>query len=283
MVLESLINPRKAMQHPWEMFVIGFIYASVATFLSIWIFKANSSLVMVFLTVMASVPLMYKTMKQEEEADANTNSEKTLLKEHARVIRFLMMMFFGFVVAYSLWFIFLPSQLVQVLFSTQLDTIGAINNQISGRAIDSGNILLAIFINNFKVLLFSIFFSFFYGAGAIFILTWNASVISAAIGLLVKEKIAQLIAASGSIGAFNYFHIITTGILRYAIHGIPEIIAYFVGGLAGGIISVAMINRDLDSPKFKKIMLDALDLFLLAVGILILAALLEVYVTPIFF
>jgi len=29
------------------------------------------------------------------------------------------------------------------------------------------------------------------------------------------------------------------------IHGIPEIVAYFIGALAGGIISVAIIRKDL--------------------------------------
>ena len=72
-------------------------------------------------------------------------------------------------------------------------------------------------------------------------------------------------------------------ILRYSIHGIPEIIAYFAAGLAGGIISVAMMNRDLETNKFRKIMLDVVDISLIAFLILIIAGLLEVYVTPLFF
>ena len=44
-----------------------------------------------------------------------------------------------------------------------------------------------IFINNMGVLFLCIIFSFLYGAGAIFILTWNASVIAAAIGSFIVE------------------------------------------------------------------------------------------------
>ena len=57
-------------------------------------------------------------------------------------------------------------------------------------------------------------------------------------------------------------------------------IAYFMAGLAGGIISVAVINHDIKSEKFKHILLDSVDLSAGAVVILVLAALLEVFVSP---
>lgn len=283
MVLESIINPFRAVQRPWEMFFVGFVYANVAAFLSIWIFRSNSSLVMVFLTVLACVPLMYKTMKMEEAADVQLKTEGKILEQHSKVIKFLLMMFIGFVIAYALWFVILPSNIVQPLFQIQLETIGSINEKLTGNVHVGGDVLVQIFFNNLKVLLFAIFFSFFYGAGAIFILTWNASVISAAVGTFAKQRLAETVSAGASAGVFGVAVAFSAGLLRYFIHGIPEIAAYFVGGLAGGIVSVAMINRDLDNIRFKKIMLDALDLFLLAIGILVFAALLEVYITPLFF
>ena len=283
MALESIVNPAKAAQHPSRMLFIGFLYASVALFLATWIFRSHASLIMVFLTVIASIPFMYKTLKMEEKLDIELKTESKILKEHSRVIKALLYLFGGYVLAYSLWFVALPSSMVQNLFLSQLETINVINNQISGKAISSIGILSQIFFNNFKVLLFCLFFSFFYGAGAIFILTWNASVIGAAIGTFVKSKLAALALATGSVNMFHYFQFFSLGLLRYAIHGIPEIAAYFVGGLAGGIISVAMINRDLESGKFRIILKDALELSLIAILILIVAAFLEVYVTPIFF
>jgi len=281
--IESIINPSKAIERPWEMFFVGILYSSIAIFLGVWIFKAYSSLIMVFLTVFAAMPFMYKTMKREEEVDVTLKDEGKILKEHAKVIKYLMYLFIGFVVSYAIWFVVLPASIVQSLFGTQLETIGTINAKIVGEVISPGSVFLQIFLNNFKVMLFAIFFAFFYGAGAIFILTWNASVISAAIGTFVKERIAAYAAAAGSAGMFNYFHVFSLGLLRYFIHGIPEIAAYFVAGLAGGIISVAVINKDLETNKFKNIMLDAVNLTLIAIGILVLAALLEVYVTPLFF
>ena len=60
MVLESLIGTQKAEHSPWDLFFIGLLFASVAVFLSLWIFKDHSSLVMVFLTVMACIPIIHK-------------------------------------------------------------------------------------------------------------------------------------------------------------------------------------------------------------------------------
>ncbi len=283
MALESLINPKRAVERPWEMFFIGFLYATVAVFLSIWIFRGHASLIMVLLTVVASVPFMYKSMKVQEKFDVTLKSERTILKRHGEVIKYLLFLFGGFLFAYSIWFIVLPASTIQTLFASQIETINAINSKIMGEAISSSSIFLQIFLNNFKVLMFAIFFAFFYGAGAIFVLTWNASVISAAIGGFVKEKIAIYAASVGSVSIFNYFHMFSLGLLRYSIHGIPEIAAYFIGGLAGSIISVAVINRDLEGEHYKSIMVDVIHLVLIAIGILVLAGFLEVYVTPLFF
>ena len=283
MTLESLVNPFKAVERPIHMFFIGIIYATVATFLSIIIFKDHSSLVMVFLTVIATIPLMYKTMKMEEEADIKIKDEVKLLKRHAKVIRFLLFMFMGFVVAYSFWYIFLPVDASQALFSVQSETIKTINSDIVGDVVSPVAIFMQIFLNNFKVLLFCLLFAFFYGAGAIFILTWNASVISAAIGDFVKSKLGLYSAAAGTMGVGSYVHAFSSGLLRYSLHGIPEIAAYFIGGLAGGIISVAMINRDLETKHFNKILLDSVNLSLIAIFILVIAALIEVFITPTLF
>ncbi len=283
MVLESIRNPKKAERHPKEMFFIGLLYATIAVFLSIWIFKEYSSLVMVFLTVTVTVPLMYKTMRYEEKKDVKIQKETYLLKEHGRAISFFVFMFVGFIIAYVLWYVFLPPNLVDIVFSVQTQTIESINAQISGNAATLTNTFVQIFLNNFKVLMFAIFFSFLYGAGAIFILTWNASVIAAAIGNFIRSNIAYSANAFGLTAVWNYFHVFSLALLRYFTHGIPEIAAYFIGGLAGGIISVAIIRKHFLDDRFKKIMMDALDLIVLAIFFLFIAALIEVFITPLMF
>ena len=291
MVLESIISPSKAEGKPFETFVLGFFYAILGFFLAWWIFKQHISLVMVFLTVIAVLPLFFYTLKLEEKKDSFIRSEKILIKEHFRAIRFLIYMFLGFVVAFSL--IFVVSFIIspgssERFFSIQLDTIQGINSRVSGNYFATGNYsamdsFTRILINNLNVLFFCIIFSLIYGAGAIFILTWNASVISAAIGTFINNNLGTYASAIGLVKVGGYFHIASFGLMRYALHGIPEIGGYFIGGLAGGIVSVAISKHEFGSATFSKVISDALLLFVLAVVVLIIAALTEVFVTPVLF
>ena len=95
MVLESLINPLKAEKQPWEMFFLGAVYTSIAILLSLWIFHEHASLVMVFLTVIATVPLIYSTIRIEEKKDIEIEDERILLREHGRALSFFMFLFWG--------------------------------------------------------------------------------------------------------------------------------------------------------------------------------------------
>ena len=283
MVLESLLNPLRAERQPWVLVLLGFLYSSLALFLSLWIFEEQASIVMVFLTVMAALPLMYQTLRLEEEKDIMLTQERTLLKEHAKAITFFLALFLGFVISYSLWYTLLPDPLAEHLFSTQTHTITNLNQQVTANALAQVGLMNKIFLNNVKVLIFCILFSFIYGSGAIFILSWNASVIGAAVGNFVRNHISQAADAVGLARIGAYFHAGSLSVLRYAVHGIPEIAAYFIAGLAGGIFSVAIIRQDFGTTNFEKVLLDISDLILISIFILFVAALLEVFVTPLFF
>jgi len=282
MVLESLLNPTIAKKKPWDVFAFGMFAASIGLFLSYWIFREYSSLIMVFLITLSAVPLFYFTVTSEEQYDLSLVGEPAILKEHSRVLFFLMTLFVGITVALSIWYIILPASMTNVLFASQSQTIVDINNHISGNFF-SVDILAKIFLNNFRVLVFSILFAFLYGVGSLFILTWNAAVIAVAIGNFVRINLAAAADVVGFHSVGVYLGVFSLGLLRYFIHGIPEILAYFVGGLAGGIISVAIIKHDLFSDRREKILFDAAELVLIAVGLLVIAAVLEVTVTPLLF
>ncbi len=283
MVIENLVNPAKAEGRPWEMFFLGFLYASIAVFLSLWIFHDYASLVMVFLTVFASIPVVYTLIAIEEKKDTSGRSEISLLKEHSKALAVLVFLFLGYTVAFSLWFVVLPESTVTNMFNVQLETIRSINaGAVTSFSAGTG-FVMQIFSNNIKVMIFCIMFAFLFGMGAIFILTWNASVIAAAIGTFIRNNVASYADAAGLGKLTGYFHIGSVGLMRYMIHGIPEILAYFTAGLAGGIISVAVIRHDFGSKNFNKILYDSMDLIVIAVLILFIAALIEVFITPVLF
>ena len=283
MVLESLLNPLKAEKRPWEMFFLGFVYSSIAILLSLWIFKDQTSLVMVFLTVMACVPIVYNTMKLEESKDLVISKERLLLKEHNKAIMFLMFLFFGITLSFVVWYEFLPSATLNIVFDKQISTIQSINNQVSGNAYQQFSTFSKILFNNIKVLSFAVLFAFVYGAGAIFILTWNASVIGTAIGSFIRSNLSQYAGLLGFEKFSSYFNVVSIGLLRYILHGIPEILAYFYGGLAGGIISVAIIKKHYKDEKFSHILFDISELLIISISFLLVAAFIEVYITPILF
>ena len=282
MVIENLVNPAKAEGRPWEMFFLGFLYSSVAVFLSLWIFQDYSSLVMVFLTVFASIPVVYTLIAIEEKKDTSDRSERFLLKEHSKALAVFIFLFLGYTVAFSLWFVVLPENTVTNMFNVQLETIRSINAGVTSFSAGSG-FVMQIFSNNIKVMIFCIMFAFLFGAGAIFILTWNASVIAAAIGTFIRTNVASYAESTGLGKLTGYFHIGSIGLMRYMIHGIPEILAYFTAGLAGGIISVAVIRHDFGSKNFNKILFDSMDLIVIAILVLFVAALIEVFITPVLF
>ncbi len=287
MVLESLVNPKNAIHHPLRTFLMGGLFASFAVLFSLWIFRPQASLVMVFLTVVISIPLMYSTLREQEALDLTGLSELTLLQKHSVALSFLTLLFMGYVVAFSLWYLVLPSDLVSALFMSQLDTISAINSHVTftGNIAVSGSVdtFFAILLNNIKVFVFCLFFAFFFGAGALFILVWNASVISAAVGTYFRRGLEYYALSFGWSSLASYFHLYSMSIMRFMLHGVFEIVSYFIGGLAGGILSLVVMQKGLKDGMFKKVFVDALSLMFIAVSLLVVGAFVEVYITPLLF
>ncbi len=280
-MLELLINPKRAERKPWEMLFVGFFYSSVAIFISSWIFQGTAGMAIIFLTVLACIFLVHGAIKLEEQKGMDIPEEKVLLKEHGKALSFFMMLFFGFVLSFSIWYIVLPPATIQNIFSLQMNTINDVRSLSGNLAVSStfGIILL----NNLKVLMFTVLFAFFYGAGAIFVLAWNASIVGVAIGNFVRSAISEIAAKTGNVAVSHYFSAYSIAFLSYFTHGIIEILAYFVAALGAGIISIAIIKHDYGSKNFNHVLKDSLSLLSLSLGLLVVAAAVEVYITPLLF
>jgi len=269
MVIEGLIKPFTAEKKPFELFFLGILFSSVAIVLSIFIFSPYSSIVSIALTAMVCVPIIYGVIKMEERKSMEIKQEKLLVKEHGRALLFFLFLFMGFVISFALWYTFLPESYVSEVFSVQAETISGVWGGVTGDVISPGKAMVELISHNTRVMVFCLLFAFFYGFGAVFILTWNASVIGVAIGDVIRSNLGT-----------GFISTISVGLFRYLVHGIPEIAAYFTAGLAGGIISIAVINHDFRSPKFKNVLKDSIDLIVVSFVLLIVAAVLEVYVSP---
>ena len=279
MVLESMFNFFVLKRRPWNLFFAGFLYSIVGLFLSYLIFREVAGLLTVFLIVIAALPLLYVVVKNEEDLDIKSSQELSLLKEHSKAILSMLFLFFGITTALVFAYVILPQEVVHTIFSLQENAIQNVNNYVQGN-ITKMDIFVKIFTNNLKVLFFCLLFSLLYGTGAILVLTWNASVIAVAIGSLLKTELGKTAALVGLSKVSSYFGAATFSFFRYMSHGILEIIAYFIMGLAGSIISIAIMKHDIGDDR---VVTDILDLVLISLGFLLVAGVIEVYVTPILF
>ncbi len=259
-----LLNPKKASRHPLEMLLVGFFYASLSLLLSLWIFPGHASLTMVFLTIISCLYVVQGAIIKEAEKERKLDSEKMLIKHHARTLMFLLFLFIGFLLAFMFWTIVLPGSIVSAVFNMQMSEINNIR-AVTGNAISNNGFNL-ILENNMKVLCISLLFAIFYGAGAIFILAWNASVMGFVMGELVRNTLG--------------FASLPLVFARYFLHGIPEMIAYFIAALSGGIIFITILRSDFSKEKLKRTAIDIFSLITLSLLILIIAAFLEAYVSP---
>lgn len=262
-----LFNPKKAERHPFEMMLIGIFYSSISILLSAWIFPEYSSLIMVFFTVLSCLYVVQGAIRIEEDKEQEFKSESWLLREHYKALSFFLFLFIGFVFSFAFWTFVLPNEKVSVLFSLQESVVEGIKSIIATGKVSSKGTFFMIFFNNFKVMLISLIFAFFYGAGAIFVLAWNASVMGFVIGNLARNTLG--------------FIALPVAFTKYFLHGIPEMLAYLTTALAGGIIYIAIWGGDfLKQGEAKRIIIDASVLIVISLVLLLIAALIEVYISP---
>lgn len=284
-MLEMLYNPRYSEKGPIKMLFIGIVYASLSLLLVHFFFSSDpelsqaSGMMVVTFCVMFSLMFMYFLIRQEEKEDEEVEGFFGVWRAHSDAIYAFMWLFLGFVIAFSFWYIVLQDA---NLLNFQLRTYCRINNpgdveecvlsygfpkdRITG-AMTDGSRFLSILQNNVYVMIFTLLFSLIFGAGAIFILAWNASVIAAAIGVFTNYRISE----------------IPLGVMRYMLHGFPEIAAYFVTALAGGIFGVGFLRHGIQNKKFIRVLENVVILLFISLVILVLAALMEVYITPLLF
>lgn len=259
MVLENLVTIREAIKHPWWMFVIGAVISLISLFLAFLIFPESAGLFTAILITFAMSPFMVNLLTYEEfitEVEIKKKLRQNFFQRHVDILWVYTAFFLGVIAALSLTFIFLPETTVNKLFEDQITEIKLIRGSFL-----LSSTFLRIITNNVGVLLLAVLFSFIFGSGAIFILAWNASVLSTAIGLTAR-----------TIGGL---HGIPVALATYLPHGVFEIAAYFLGGIAGGILSAAIIRRKTE--LFWVIVKDSLKVVIAAIGLLLIGAALETF------
>lgn len=262
MVLERLISLRTAVTNPWAMMIVGGLVSLSCLIVAFLVFNESVGMFTTFLITIAMTPFMVRLLRWEEATTEEELSKQRetievdvgFLSRHKDVIMVYTAFFVGMIIALSLVFVLLPAPVVEQVFKDQITEIQLIRGSFL-----SMDIFQKIVLNNVGVLLISFLFSFLFGAGAIFILAWNASVLSTAIGLAAK-----------SIGGV---YGLPMAVLIFFPHGSLEILAYFIGAIAGGLVSAAVSRTR--SRYFWRVMRDSTMLLTVAVVLLFAAGVIE--------
>lgn len=258
MVLEWILEARKDRKHPINIFLFAAAVSLVSLFISYKVFEETTGLFTVVLISLATVPFINKMLFYEEVETEKSPDNESFWERHGDIIIAFAALFAGMTLAMSTVYVVLPDDVAKKVFSEQMQEIQRIQSNIVGRFL-TPNTFVEIFANNLSVLFLAFLFSLILGTGAILILAWNASVLSAAIGAIADSQ--------GGLSG------IPIGILTFLPHGTFELTGYFIGAIAGGLISMAVRRRN--SPRFNYIIADSLKLLVVAILLLFVGGIIE--------
>jgi len=244
-VLEYLL--RRGDVSPALFLVGGFLYTFLSGFLSDILFSSQASVAHVLLVTVATAPALYFLI---------TRAARELERRPLSLIdiqRWLLLFYMAFTVGSILGFYFsytvLPQDMRERLMELQAREIAMVRGLFSGRVVHPDTFWV-IFRNNLRVYAISIFLSLFYGTGGVLLLSWNASLVGAFLSTTRHPLLASL---------------------ELLPHGIFEFMGYFVGGITGILIGVAIVEEGWN----RRLLRDVLLLFVLGIAFIFLGALVE--------
>jgi hypothetical protein len=206
MVFETIVDPKIAEKMPWVTLILGIAYSTFSLFIGMYILPQYVSIGIVLFTTLFFLPLFHNTMNYEEKKDLEVEEERQILIQHSKALMFFIYLFIGLTISFAFWYVvfdkshFLDSAPSRI-FEAQMSTIKSINAKATEPTLWPMLERFAMILqNNMRVLLFCILFSFIFGAGAIFILCWNSSVIGAALGSYISALMAPGVFTSVILG-----------------------------------------------------------------------------------
>jgi len=252
MVVESLIKPKWVVDDPLYALYLGITLAFIGTSIGLFIFPGDASLAGLLFITIAGVPFLTKVIDYVEE-EKGIWSEK--FWQRNKTIAWTFGMFFlGVTITYMIWYLILPDVARQFLFDRQI-TVLTHPGSFMGYATQAQFAFSTIISTNLKVALVCLILSLVYGCGAVMIIAWNASVLGVFLASFGKVTTAA----------------------AYIPHATLEFIAFFFAAMSGGLLAMAFSEKaGWGTEKFDRAFTDALILFGLAIGILFLAASIEV-------
>lgn len=270
MVLERIYSVDFLKENPKYGFLLGMAYTIFATLFALMLFSDDPALVIVGVVSMLLMPSLYQISSYyESKAKEHAIGIWNIIINNKQFIKIYLFVFFGSFIVFSLFSLVLPSLATNHLFKQQVSVMagGAAH---AGGGYFSIALFKELFTHNLFVMTICFLLSLIAGNGAIFMIIWNASVWGTVFGVLGKTVAVHIQAHPGII-----FLLIMLSVFP---HVLLEISSYIIAVVSGTMISDAMAKEKIMSKEFGRVLGSNLLLLLCAVGVLIIAMIVETYV-----
>jgi len=271
MVLENVFKLRWIDKRQSYSFYLGIFYTIISFITSYILFSKVPGFVgvsCILFSVILVVPTVNKLFDLEEKIEVK--KKKGIFVKHEHIMDFFLYYFIGIFITLLIISLFFPTFVLSKsqMYNSEQNQIQIKSNLPPPPTFSKTSIFIQILKINFIVLLVSFFLSIFYGSGAIFLITLNASIFASALGHVIRSNFN-----SGGILTSLSFAICNFGIIFF--HMIPEVIAYLLAAMAGGVLSHAIIREKFASKNFHIVLIDSIILIFISIMVLITAAFLE--------
>lgn len=282
MVMEFIFNPAKISKNPSIIFFEAIVLSLMSVFLSIFILPKDyvSVGILAFITI-GSIPVFGKLFSYSSYL---FNYSEGFFTRHKKLFLQLIYFFLGVFCAFVFLFFLLGPNTKEIVFSTQMievEGVSNLRNSITGQVSQTqlanesnfNKVFKLVLSNNFGVILRAAALSFFYGAGALFLIAWNASVLATVISSEIASNLGVVL--TSPLGIFQAIFQTFVSFIGYIPHGFPELLAYFIISFAGAMLARDLV-KGLFTTEFRwKIIGDLLFMLALSIFLLVIGAIIE--------
>lgn len=259
MVLEQIIERRIVTKHLPFVFLLSLVYVFVAYAVQELFFPGQSVAAVLLVTILL-VPSLHHLIVIEEEIERKGSTH--FWRRHKTIIKCYSGAFLGLLTGFLILGSFNPESLGFQLSQLELshlkpEMVAAFSD---APFVPTINTTLALFSHNLSYLLIGFALSIFYGAGAIFLVVFNASFFAA----FAIEVINRW--GSGLVGVS-------------LLHLLPETFGFILTAIAGATLSRGIIHEKVTGKAFRNVLQNAIKLIGFALLFILLAAFIETYVT----
>ncbi len=261
MVLEQFLDRRIVLRHFSFVFLLGLVYVFVAYAVQVFFFPDQSLAAVLLLTILL-LPSLHHVIIIEEKIESRGSSH--FFRRHKTILKCYLGAFLGILAGFLILGFVNPSAVSYQMVQLEQDHLHSeLIVGFSGQPyVPELGKVVALFSHNVWYMLIGFVLSIFYGAGAIFLVAYNASFFAAFIVEIFSRWTSAYSLAGISL-----------------VHMLPESAGFILTAMAGASLSRALIHEKLTGDAFKNVLKNDFKLLVLAVFFVLLAAFLEVYVT----